>query len=120
MAYVYMITVLQKELDTFRVSAWNNHQVRKQKGKELPTGIPEHIYHCLPQYGGEKCGFPITEQQVMEVANLSNVLDDTDDYLEPNFRMECTRHIPDTDGIEPAEAASAYLYLRVPVHKYGK
>lgn len=111
LAYVY-IPVLQKELDTFRVTVWNNHRVRKQKGKELPTGIPEHIYHCPEQYGGEKCGFPITEQQLMEVANLSNVLDNTDDYLEPNFRTECARHIPDTDEIEPAEAANAYLYLK--------
>lgn len=48
----------------------------------------------------------------MKVANLSNVLDNTDDYLEPNFRTECARHIPDTDEIEPAEAANAYLYLK--------
>ena len=48
----------------------------------------------------------------MEVAILSNVLDDTDDYLEPIFRMECARHIPDTDEIEPAKAANAYLYLK--------
>ena len=48
----------------------------------------------------------------MEVANLSNVLDDTHDYLEPNFRMEYKRHIPDTDEIEPSEAAKAYLYLK--------
>ena len=33
-------------------------------------------------------------------------------YLEPNFRMECERHIPDTGEIEPAEAANAYLYLK--------
>ena len=39
----------------------------------------------------------------MEVANLSLVLDGTHDYLEPNFHMECERHIPDTDKIEPAE-----------------
>lgn len=45
----------------------------------------------------------------MEVANLSNVLDDTDNYLEPNFRMEWERHIPDTNEIE---AANAYLYLK--------
>ena len=48
----------------------------------------------------------------MEVANLSKVLNDTDNYWEPNFRMECARHIPDTDEIEPAEAANAYLYLK--------
>ncbi|KAL9977190.1 hypothetical protein ACROYT_G014568 [Oculina patagonica] len=111
LAYVY-IPVLQKELDVFRVSVWNYHRVRKQRGKELPTGVPEHIYQCLDQYGGEKCCFPITEQQLMEVANLSNVLDDTDNYLEPNFHMEWERHIPDTNEIEPAEAANAYLYLK--------
>lgn len=110
-SYVY-IPVLQKELDTFRISMWNNHRVQKQRGKELPTGIPEHICHCPKKYGGEKCGFPITEQEFVEVADLSKVLNHTDDYLEPNFRMECKRHIPDTDEIEPAKAANAYLYLR--------
>lgn len=85
---------------------------KNRRVKELPTRIPEHIYHCPEQYGGEKCGFLITEQKLLEVVNLSNVLDDTYDYLEPNFHMECERHIPDTDEIEPAEAANAYLYLK--------
>lgn len=111
LAYVY-IPILQKELDVFRVSVWNNHRVRKQKGKELPAGVPEHIYTCPEKYDGEKCGLLVTEQQLMEVANLSNVLDGTDDYLEPNFRKECERHILNTDDITPAEAANAYLYLK--------
>ena len=55
-------------------------RVRKQKDKELPTGISEHIYYSLDQYGGEKCGFPITEQQLIKVANLPNLLDTTVDY----------------------------------------
>ena len=75
--------------------------------------MPEHIYHCPEKYGGEKCGFAIIEQQLVEVANLSLVLDGTHDYLEPNFHMECERHIPDTDKIEPAEAANAYLYFKL-------
>ena len=48
----------------------------------------------------------------MEVANLSNVLGATDDYLETIFRMDCERHVPDTNEIEPTEAANAYLYLK--------
>ena len=95
LAYVD-IPVLQKELDTFRIYVWNNHRVHKQKGKQLPSGVPEHIYHCPEQYGGEKCGLPIAEEQLMEVANLSNVLEGTDDCLGPNFRKECERHIPNT------------------------
>ena len=59
LAYVY-IPVVQKELDVFRVSVWNNHRVRKQKDKELPSGVPEHIYTCPEQHGGEKCGIPVT------------------------------------------------------------
>ncbi|KAL9977194.1 hypothetical protein ACROYT_G014572 [Oculina patagonica] len=47
-------TVLQKELDVFRNSVWNYHRVRKQRGEELSTGVPEHIYQCLDKYGGER------------------------------------------------------------------
>lgn len=43
MSYVY-VPVIQKELDIFRETVWNTHRVRKQKNKELPTGVPEHIH----------------------------------------------------------------------------
>ena len=80
LAYVY-IPVIQKELDVFRVSVWNTHRIRKQKEKELPAGVPEHIYTCPESHGGEKCGFIVTEEQLREVAELANVLDGTDDFL---------------------------------------
>ncbi|XP_020908948.1 uncharacterized protein LOC110246907 [Exaiptasia diaphana] len=111
LAYVY-IPVVQKELDIFRTTIWNNHRVRRQKNKELPTGVPEHMYHCPEEHGGEKCGISITEEDLLEVAQLSDVLIDTDDFLEENFRNECMRHIPNTDEIKPADAANAYLFLR--------
>ena len=44
LAYVY-IPVIQKELDIFRENVWNTHRGQKQKTKELPTGVPEHIYN---------------------------------------------------------------------------
>ena len=111
LAYVY-VPVLQKELDIFRVSIWNHHRIRRQKNKELPCGVPEHIYHCPEQYGGEQSGLHVTEEQLREVTELSNVLDNTDDYLDPEFRQECERHIPNTDVIEPSQAANAFLYLK--------
>lgn len=43
LAYVY-IPVIQKELDIFRTTIWNNHRVRKQKNKELPTGSYMMMY----------------------------------------------------------------------------
>ena len=106
------IPVLQKELDTFRVSVWNNHRMRKQKAKELPDGVPEHIYMYPQNYGGEKCGLTVTEEQLQETAELSGVLEGTSDYMEARFRTECERHIPDTNDVEPAQAANAYLFLK--------
>ena len=88
LAYVY-IPVLQKELDTFRVSVWNNHRIRKERDKDLPTGVPDHIYHFPDQYGGERCGLALTDEQLQEVAELSGVLDGTNDYLNEAFRNEC-------------------------------
>ena len=52
LAYVY-IPVIQKELDAFRCSVWNAHRIRKQKNKELPVGVPDHIYTCPERHGGE-------------------------------------------------------------------
>lgn len=111
LAFIY-IPVLQRELNIFKTTIWNNHRIRKQKNKELPTGLPEHIYQCPEQYGGEKCGVPLKEEDLLEAARLSEVLVDTDDYLEVNFRQECERHIPDIDDIKSTDAATAYLYLR--------
>ncbi|PFX14012.1 hypothetical protein AWC38_SpisGene21869 [Stylophora pistillata] len=104
--------VTGKEVDTFRVSVWNNHCMRKQKAKELPDGVPEHIYMYPQNYGGEKCGLTVTEQQLQETAELSGMLEGTSDYLEAGFRRECERHIPDTNDVEPAQAANAYLFLK--------
>jgi hypothetical protein len=91
---------------------WNNHRIRKQRDKDLPTGIPEHIYHYPDEYGGERCGLALTDEQLQEVAEVSGVLDGTNDYLDEAFRNECERHIPNTDDIEPSQAANAYLYLK--------
>ena len=111
LAFIF-IPVLQRELDIFWTTIWNNHRVRKQKNKELPNGIPEHIYHCPDQYGGEKCGVRLTEEDLLDVATYSEVLVDTDDYLQAEFCQECERHIPDPDDIKAADAADAYLFLR--------
>lgn len=116
LAYVY-IPVVQKELDVFRECVWNNHRTRKQKKKELPAGISEHIFHFPEQYGGEQCGIHITEEELLEVAELSNIFDDSDDYLKSAVRKECERHLPNIDEIEPKDAKDAYLYLKSHVDK---
>ncbi|XP_046855091.1 uncharacterized protein LOC124448125 [Xenia sp. Carnegie-2017] len=111
LAYVY-IPIIQKELDIFRECVWNNHRTRKQRGKELPAGIPEHIFHFPEKYGGEQCGIDITEEQLLEVSELSNVLEDNDDYLRPAVREERKKHLPQIHEINPNDAKEAYLYLK--------
>ena len=80
----------------FRFCVWNAHRIRKQKEKELPVGVPEHIYTCSESRGGEKCGFAVTEEQLREVAELANILDGIDDFLPEDFRQECQRYLPNT------------------------
>jgi len=111
LAYVY-IPVTQKELDVLRVSVWNAQGICNQKGKELPVGVPEHIYTCSERHDGEKCGFAVTEEQLREVAELANILDGTDDFLLEDFRQECQRHSRNTEDIEPDHAPNAFLYLK--------
>ena len=60
-----------------------------------------YIRRFPEQYGGEKCGINVTEEQLSEVAELSHVLKDTDDFLKPAVRRECQQHLPDITDIEP-------------------
>ena len=111
LAYVY-VPVVQRELDIFRETIRNSHPGRKQARKELPCGVPDHIYHFLEEYGGERCSYIISEEQLMEVAELSGIFDEDDDFLDPTFRARCKEYIPNTNEIKPAQAANAYLYLK--------
>lgn len=106
------IPVIQKELDIFRETLWNNHRTCRQNGKYLPAGVPEHIYHFPEQYGGEHCGINITEEQLLEVTEQSEVLEDTDDFLRPAVQREREQHLLDPDDIQPEETKDAYLYLK--------
>ena len=101
--------MIQRELDTLRVTIWNNHRGRKQDKEELPTGVPEHIYNFPEQYGGGCFGYRVQEKDLQEVAELSGILEEKDDYLDHGFRRQCAELIPDTSEIDPREAANAYL-----------
>lgn len=80
----------------------------------LPDGVPDHIYNFPEEYGLEECGFPVTEEQLRDVAQHSGVLEIDDDYIESEFRAKCARIIPMPVEchVEPAECAEAYKYLK--------
>jgi hypothetical protein len=111
LAYVY-IPLLQKELDIFKNTVWNNHRGRKQRNKHLPDGIPEHIYQFPEHYGGTKCGTHLSDEDLEEVAEVSSILEDTNDYLEPQFHAECERVFPQAKEVLPNEALLAFRFLK--------
>ena len=51
-----MIPLLQRELDIFKDTVWNNHRIRHQKDVQLPSSVPNHIYNFPEEYDLEKCG----------------------------------------------------------------
>ena len=105
-AYVY-IPAVQKELDIFQKTVWNSHCGQKQQNKQLPCGVHDHIYYHPDQDGGEQCGYAVSEEHLEEIAGLSGVLEDTDDFLELEFRASCKEHIPNTDEIKPDQHTTA-------------
>ena len=111
LSYVHM-PVLEKELDVFKNTIWNNHRGRKQKNKELPGGVPEHIYNFPQHYGATRCGIAVSDEDLdKEVAQLSNVLEYTYDYLTAEFREHCERVFPHVDEVLPNEASNAFLFF---------
>ena len=109
-AFIY-IPILQRELDVFRAS-WNNHRGRKQKQKQLPDGVPNHIHAFPRNYGGQKCGYHVEDEDLHEVTELSGVVNSNNDYLMPIFQQQCQQHIPDMNLVRSSEAANAYLLLK--------
>ena len=61
--YEFYIPVIQKELDIFRRTVWNNHRGRKQENKDTTTGVVEHIISFSENYDSESYGKDITEEQ---------------------------------------------------------
>ena len=55
-------------------------------------------------------GWPVTEEQLREVANRAGVLEVEDNFLDARFRRECERLIPNTEKIEPEDCVAAFLF----------
>ena len=111
MAFVY-VPVVQKQLDIFRETIWNNHRGRKQRAKELPCGVPEHIYNFPGSYRAENCAYYVTDTQLHEVSNLSGVFTNNDDYLDQELRGDCEGILPNVFDLQPKDAADAFIYLK--------
>ena len=54
----------------------------------------------------------VTEEQLMEVAEYSEVLNIRNDFLESDFRERCINIIPYPEIIENGEWYDVYIYLK--------
>lgn len=70
------------------------------------------LIFSLIVYSNYITGLPVTEEQLKEAATQSGVLTFPDDFLEPEFRAECERVLPDSETIRPHECRDAYMYLK--------
>ena len=57
-------------------------------------------------------GYEVTEEQLEEVAELSEVLASNDDYLSAEFRNKCEQVIPDPLEIDVSDFAHAFRYIK--------
>ena len=60
----------------------------------------------------EFTGWKVTEEQLEEVAQLSDVLACDDDFLLPEFRAKCEEIVPDPLALDDNDCAHAFRYLR--------
>ena len=59
-------------------------------------------------------GWPVTEEQLEDVAKYSEVLQTGSDFLEEDFRKAYEDIIPFPERVEPTECMDAFVYLRWP------
>ena len=66
-------------------------------------------------------GWEVTEEQLAEIAELSDVLADNDDYLSAEFRNKCEQVIADPLEIDVSDFAYAFRYLKenVDIHVHA-
>lgn len=83
-------------------------QSETSKRSQMPKGIPSHLYSFPEQYGAEDCGFPMTNQALDEVAEVSGVMTVGDDFLSCDVRRECERVIIKVENVEAIDAADTY------------
>ena len=110
LGFIY-VPIIQRECDIFAEN-WNDHKIRKQKGLELPVGKPSHMFNFPENFGGFKDGFAISNENLREVAEASNVLEEQVNYLNENERQQFEAIVPHVELLNSSEAMGAYLQLK--------
>lgn len=57
-------------------------------------------------------GFPLTEEDLKEAAEVSGILNVADDFIQPEFRQTCEEILPGVHDIKPNEFVEKFLILK--------
>jgi hypothetical protein len=65
--YWIFVPLIQAELDDFR-TWWNQHRIRPQADKNLPSGhVPDDALQHPEMFGGLRCRIPIPKEAINEL-----------------------------------------------------
>jgi len=109
MSYLF-IPVVQRECDLF-VKIWNSHRIRQQHGLQLPAGIPNHLYAFPEQYGAMEKGIPLSEADLVEVAELSGLASSLQ-YLTVEDQFELCQILPEPEKVCCKDLIAAFKFLK--------
>lgn len=67
-------------------------------------------------YGGTKDGFQVSEDLLREVAHMSELLQENQDFLVVPLSTRLRDFIPHQEEIKPSETMKAFLFLKERLH----
>ena len=115
--YYHLFTIqLCRRNVTFFVENCNSDQTRDHKDLPLPSGIPDHMFSFPESHGGTKDGFQVSVNLLREVAEVSEVLQENQDFLDVPLSTRLRDLIPHPEELKPTETMNAFLYLKERLH----
>ena len=114
MKYIF-IPILQRECDVF-AKMWNSHRIGAQKGLGLPTGVPNHMFECPESFGCEKKIINLSDELLLEVAELAEIDQAPNDFLSFEDRQLFTENFREPEKVLCKDLASAFILLKRKVH----
>ena len=103
--------MLQNECNIF-VDLWNTHRIRKQKGLEHLTGVPNHMYSFSHKYDGQQHGILVTQENLQEVAELSGIMEAPKSFLDEDIKHFFEIIMPNPVAIESNKFAQAFRFVK--------
>ena len=85
---------------------------REQKDLHLLNGIPDHIFSFPESYGGNKDGLQVNVDLPREVAEVSEVLQENQEFLNVTLSTKLRDLIAHPEELKPTETMNAFLYLK--------